>query len=240
HRPPAPLAIASLKAREAVPLDQGGPRCSGTRPLRTESDASVAGGTVKSRGSPLDASLSPVPMPRELTEQERLRREHLAALRARGVEPYPAEAWPVTHHAQEILDLYEDERHDPEREGTEPMRVRIAGRMLTKRVMGKAAFFHLADESGKIQVYVRRDDLPEGFYNEVFKKLLDPGDFVGIEGEVFRTKLGEVSVRAEGFKLLSKSLKPLPVEKEVVEEETGEKRVYNEVSDVEFRYRQRY
>jgi lysyl-tRNA synthetase class 2 len=183
-------------------------------------------------------------MPRELTEQERLRREHLDALRARGIEPYPAEAWPVTHHAAELLDGYEDERHDPAREGTTPLRVRIAGRMLTKRVMGKAAFFHLADESGRIQVYVRRDDLDaatgEGFYNEVFKKLLDPGDHIGVEGEVFRTQMGEVSVRAEDFRLLSKSLKPLPVEKEVVDEETGERRVYNEVSDVEFRYRQRY
>jgi lysyl-tRNA synthetase class 2 len=179
-------------------------------------------------------------MPRELTEQERTRREHLDALRARGVEPYPAEAWPVTHHAAEILAQYEDERHDPARARTEPIRVRIAGRMLTKRVMGKAAFFHLADESGRIQVYVRRDDLPEGFYNEAFKKLLDPGDFVGIEGEVFRTQMGEVSVRAEAFKLLAKSLRPLPVEKEVADEETGERRVYNEVSDVEFRYRQRY
>jgi lysyl-tRNA synthetase, class II len=179
-------------------------------------------------------------MPRDLTEQERTRREHLDALRARGVEPYPAEAWPVTHHAAEILDRYEDERHDPERAGATPLRVRIAGRMLTKRLMGKAAFFHLADESGRIQVYCRRDDLPEGFYNEVFKKLLDPGDFVGVEGEVFRTQMGEVSVRAVGFRLLSKSLRPLPVEKEVVDEETGEKRVYNEVSDVEFRYRQRY
>jgi len=183
-------------------------------------------------------------MPRELTEQERLRREHLDALRARGVEPYPAEAWPVSHHAADVLAQYDDARHDPEREGTAPLRVRVAGRMLTTRVMGKAAFFHLADESGRIQIYVRRDDLDaaagEGFYNEVFKKLLDPGDFVGVEGTVFRTKLGEVSVRAEGFKLLSKSLRPLPVEKEVVDEETGERRVYNEVSDVEFRYRQRY
>ncbi len=179
-------------------------------------------------------------MSRPLTDQERLRREHLAALREAGIEPYPAEAWPVTHRAADVLATYEDARHDPEAAGTEPLRVRVAGRMMTKRVMGKAAFFHLADESGRLQVYVRRDDLPEGFYNDVFKKLLDPGDFVGIEGEVFRTKMGEVSVRAEGFTLLAKSLKPLPVEKEVVDEETGETRTYNEVSDPEFRYRQRY
>lgn len=179
-------------------------------------------------------------MSRELTEPERIRREHLAALRARGTEPYPAEAWTVTHHAAEILEGYEDAKHSPEAEGTTPFRVRLAGRMLTKRVMGKAAFFHLADESGRIQVYVRRDDLPEGFYNDVFKRLLDTGDFVGIAGEVFRTQMGEVSVRAEDFRLLAKSLRPLPVEKEAVDEATGEKRVYNEVSDVEFRYRQRY
>ncbi|MDX1439578.1 MAG: lysine--tRNA ligase, partial [Rubricoccaceae bacterium] len=179
-------------------------------------------------------------MPREFTEQEELRHQHLEALREAGIEPYPAEEWDVTHHAQEILDTYDDAEHDPEGEGTEPMTVRIAGRMMTKRVMGKASFFHLADESGRIQIYVRRDDLPENFYNTVFKKLLDPGDFVGVEGEVFRTKMGEVSVRADTFKLLAKSLKPLPVEKEVEDEETGEKRVFNEVTDPEFRYRQRY
>ncbi|NNF57694.1 MAG: lysine--tRNA ligase [Rhodothermaceae bacterium] len=179
-------------------------------------------------------------MSRDLTEQEQLRHAHLDALREAGVEPYPAEAWPVTHHAAEILAAYDDAQHDPEAEGSEPLRVRVAGRMMTKRVMGKAAFFHLADESGRIQIYVRRDDLPEGFYNTVFKKLLDPGDLVGVKGEVFRTKMGEVSIRAEGFTLLAKSLKPLPVEKEVVDEETGETQTFNEVTDPEFRYRQRY
>lgn len=179
-------------------------------------------------------------MSREPSEQERLRREHLDALRARGIDPYPAEAWPVTHHAADVLAAYDDARHDPEAEGTAPLRVRLAGRMSPPRIMGKAAFFHLTDASGRLQVYVRRDDLPEGFYNDVFKKLLDPGDVVGVEGEVFRTKMGEVSVRAEQFRLLAKSLRPLPVEKEVVDEETGERRVYNEVTDVEFRYRQRY
>ncbi len=179
-------------------------------------------------------------MSRELTEQEQLRRQHLDALREAGVDPFPAEEWAITNHAAEIVGLYDDAKHDPGADDTEPFHVRIAGRMMTKRVMGKAAFFHLADESGRIQIYIRRDDLPDDFYNTVFRKLLDTGDFVGVEGEVFRTKMGEVSIRAEEFKLLAKSLKPLPVEKEVVDEETGEKRVFNEVTDPEFRYRQRY
>ena len=177
---------------------------------------------------------------RDLTEQEEIRRQHLAALRDAGVEPYPAEAWPTTHHAQEALDLYDDAKHDPEAEGTEPVRVVLAGRMQTKRVMGKAAFFHIADASGAIQVYARRDDLEEGFYNEVFKRLLDPGDWLGIEGVLFRTRMGEVSVQAERIVLLSKSLKPLPVEKTVTDEATGETRTFNEVTDPDFRYRQRY
>ena len=174
-----------------------------------------------------------------LSEQEQVRRAHLDALRAHGVEPFPAAEWAATHRAADVLAAYDDERHDPEREGTEPIRVRLAGRMGPVRVMGKAAFFHLSDESGRIQVYVRRDDLPEGFYNEVFKKLLDAGDWLGIEGEAFRTRMGEVSVRAEHVELLAKSLRPLPVEKET-EGEGGEKRVHNEVTDPELRYRQRY
>lgn len=179
-------------------------------------------------------------MSRELTEQEQLRHQHLEALIEVGVDPYPAEEWLVSDHAANILATYDDALHNPEADGTQPFRVRIAGRMMTKRVMGKASFFHLADESARIQIYVRRDDLPEGFYNTVFKKLLDTGDLVGVEGQVFRTKMGEVSVRAEEFKVLAKSLRPLPVEKEIVDEETGEKKIFNEVTDPEFRYRQRY
>ncbi len=175
-----------------------------------------------------------------LTEQEQIRRDHADALREAGVDPYPAAEWPVSHHAAGVLDAYDDAAHDPEAEGTEPIRVTVAGRMMTKRVMGKAAFFHLADESGQVQIYVKRDNLPEGEYNTVFKKLLDPGDWLGIEGTVFRTRMGEVSVEAERVVLLSKSLKPLPVEKEVTDEATGETRRFNEVSDPEFRYRQRY
>jgi lysyl-tRNA synthetase class 2 len=142
-----------------------------------------------------------------------------------------------------VLAAFDDARHQPGDDGApapEPFRVTVAGRMMTKRVMGKAAFFHLADESGPVQIYLRRDNLPEGFYNTVFKKLLDPGDWLGVEGTVFRTRMGEVSVEAERLVLLSKSLRPLPVEKEVTDEETGETRRFNEVSDPEFRYRQRY
>ncbi|MGB3542408.1 lysine--tRNA ligase [Rubrivirga sp.] len=176
----------------------------------------------------------------DLTEQERVRRDHLASLRDAGVEPYPADAWTTTHAAAAVLQAYDDDANNPEEDGTEPIRVTVAGRMMTKRVMGKASFFHLADESGQIQIYVKRDNLPEGFYNTVFKKLLDTGDWVGIEGVVFRTRMGEVSVEADNLVLLSKSLKPLPVEKTVTDEETGETKTFNEVSDPEFRYRQRY
>ena len=112
--------------------------------------------------------------------------------------------------------------------------------MMTKRVMGKAAFFHVADESGTIQAYVRRDDLPEGEYNTVVQEALDTGDWVGIEGVLFRTRMGEVTVQVERLVLLAKSVRPLPVEKEAVDEETGEARTFNEVTDPEFRYRQRY
>ena len=174
-----------------------------------------------------------------LTEQEDVRRDHLAALRDAGVEPYPADAWPTTHRAADVLEAYDDAAHNPEGEGTDPIRVTVAGRMMTKRVMGKASFFHLADESGQVQIYAKRDNLPDGFYNTVFKRLLDTGDWVGIEGVVFRTRMGEVSIEADRLVLLSKSLKPLPVEKTVTDE-SGETRTFNEVSDPEFRYRQRY
>ncbi len=184
-----------------------------------------------------------------MTDQERVRRDHLDALRAAGVEPYPAAAWPPDDVKAELggrtpaataVAGYDDDAHSPDAEGTVAYRVAVAGRMLTKRVMGKAAFFHLADESGSVQIYLRRDALPEGVYNDVFKKLLDAGDWVGVVGRVFRTRMGEVSVDAERIDLLAKSLRPLPVEKETVDEATGETRVHNEVSDPDFRYRQRY
>ena len=175
-----------------------------------------------------------------MTDQELARRAHLDALREAGVEPYPAASFETTTSAAAAAEAYDDATNDPEAPGTTPLRVALAGRMMTKRVMGKAAFFHLADESGTVQAYVRRDDLPEGQYNETFKRLLDTGDWVGVEGTLFRTRMGEVTVQVERLVLLAKSVRPLPVEKEAVDEETGEARTFNEVTDPEFRYRQRY
>lgn len=174
-------------------------------------------------------------MQRQLSEQEVVRRKALDELTERGIDPYPY-GWEATGTAASALEAFDDERNQPDEEGqaTELNRVSLAGRMMSKRVMGKAAFFHLQDESGRIQAYVRRDDLPEGFYNSVFKKLLDIGDIVGIEGFVFRTRMGEVSVHVERLELLAKSVRPLPVVKEL------EGRLFNEVTDKEFRYRQRY
>lgn len=172
-------------------------------------------------------------MNRPFSEQELRRREELSALREAGIDPYPYE-WDVLHHAADVVEEYDEERHGPDEDAGREWHVSLAGRMMSKRIMGKAAFFDLQDESGTVQVYIRRDDLEEGFYNQVFKKLLDIGDVVGVEGHVFRTKMGEVTVHARRVVLLSKSLRPLPVVKE-----TDEK-VYNEVTDKEFRYRQRY
>ncbi len=175
-----------------------------------------------------------------MTEQEQVRRAHRDALRAAGVEPYPAAAFDTTTTAALAADAYDDATNDPEAEGTTPLRVALAGRMMTRRVMGKAAFFGLADDSGTIQAYVRRDSLPESVYNETFKKLLDTGDWLGVEGTLFRTRMGEVTVDVDRLVLLAKSLRPLPVEKEVTDGETGETRTFNAVSDPEFLYRQRY
>ena len=174
-------------------------------------------------------------MDRHLSEQEVVRREALEQLRAAGVDPYPY-AWPVDSTAAELLNGFDDELHQPVEDGEAKnlLRASIAGRIMSIRVMGKAAFFHVQDDSGRIQAYVRRDDLPEGFYNNVFKKLLDIGDIVGVEGFLFRTRMGEVSIHVERLELLAKALRPLPV----VKEQEGQ--VYNEVTDKEYRYRQRY
>ena len=172
---------------------------------------------------------------RELSEQEERRREERRELEERGIEPYPY-FWDVTVRSTDVLQNFDDARHQPDREGVakEPYRVSLAGRMMSKRIMGKAAFFNLQDDAGIIQIYARRDDLPSGFYNDVFKRLLDIGDIVGVEGFAFRTQTGEITVHAEKLVLLAKSLRPLPV----VKEQDG--RLYNEVTDKEFRYRQRY
>ena len=167
----------------------------------------------------------------ELSEQEQLRRQSLQALRELGIEPYPAARYEVTATAREIAENY-DARPD------DYGQIRIAGRIMSRRIMGSASFFELQDHTGRIQVYIRRDDVcPEGdptLYNTVFKKLLDIGDFVGIEGFAFRTNTGELSVHCRRFTVLSKSIRPLPV----VKEKDGQ--TFDAFTDPEVRYRQRY
>ncbi|HKL87916.1 MAG TPA: OB-fold nucleic acid binding domain-containing protein, partial [Salinibacter sp.] len=133
--------------------------------------------------------------PADLSEQEQRRREERDALEQRGIDPYPY-AWDVDAHAADILDTFDDEKHQPEDGEPGTYEVSIAGRITGMRVMGGSAFFDLRDESGTIQVYVRSQDLGEEFYEEVFTELFDIGDIVGIEGFVFRTGMGEVTVRA--------------------------------------------
>ena len=167
----------------------------------------------------------------ELSEQEQLRRQSLTALRNMGIDPYPAARFEVTASAREIAENY-----DPEQGNYQE--VRIAGRIMSRRIMGSASFFELQDHSGRIQVYIRRDDVcPEGdptLYNTVFKKLLDIGDFIGVEGFAFHTNTGELSVHCKSFTVLSKSLRPLPV----VKEKDGQ--TFDAFTDPEVRYRQRY
>ncbi len=167
----------------------------------------------------------------ELSEQEQLRRKSLQALRDLGIEPYPAARFEVNASAAEIA-----ENFDPEKGNYQ--QVRIAGRIMSRRIMGSASFFELQDHSGRIQVYIRRDDIcPEGdptLYNTVFKKLLDMGDFIGVEGFAFHTNTGELSVHCQKFTVLSKSLRPLPV----VKEKDGQ--TFDALTDPEVRYRQRY
>ena len=165
----------------------------------------------------------------ELSEQEIGRRQSLQELRNMGIDPYPAAEYPTNAFSTEIKENFKD---DEERE------VCIAGRMMSRRVMGKASFAELQDSKGRIQVYITRDDLCPGenkdLYNNVFKRLLDIGDFIGVKGKVFRTQTGEISVHASELKLLSKSLKPLPI----VKYKDGV--AYDKFDDPELRYRQRY
>ena len=167
----------------------------------------------------------------ELSEQEQLRRNSLAQLRALGIDPYPAEMFDVTATAAEI-----QQNFDPEKNNYQD--IRVAGRIMSRRIMGSASFFEIQDHTGRIQIYIRRDDVCEGedttLYNTVFKKLLDIGDFVGIEGFAFVTKTGELSVHCRKFTILSKSIRPLPI----VKEKDGQ--VYDALTDPEVRYRQRY
>jgi len=164
----------------------------------------------------------------ELSEQEIQRRESLKKLREMGIEPYPAELYPVTDHAANIKEKFEDKKQ-----------VCIAGRLMSQRVMGKASFAEILDSTGRIQVYFNRDEICPGedksLYNEVFKKLLDLGDFIGIKGYLFTTQVGEISVHVEEFTLLSKSLKPLPLPKT-----DADGKVHDAFTDPELRYRQRY
>ena len=166
----------------------------------------------------------------ELSEQEIFRRNSLEQLKAMGINPYPADEYGVNAYSDDIVANFKDD--------AEPRQVSIAGRMMNRRIMGKASFFELQDSRGRVQVYVSRDDLCPGedkeLYNTVFKKLLDMGDFVGVEGYVFRTQTGEISVHAQSLKLLSKSLKPLPVVK------VKDGVAYDSFDDPELRYRQRY
>ncbi len=166
----------------------------------------------------------------ELSEQEIIRRQSLDELRSLGVEPYPAALYNVDAWSTEIKDAFKDD--------AERRHVSIAGRIMTRRIMGKASFIELMDAKGRIQVYITRDDICPGenkdLYNIIFKKLTDIGDFVGITGFVFRTQTGEISIHAETLTILSKSLRPLPV----VKMKDGV--AYDKLSDPELRYRQRY
>lgn len=167
---------------------------------------------------------------RVFSEQELLRRESLKQLRALGIEPYPAERYLVDGFAKEIKDSFDD--NAPQRV------VSLAGRLMGRRIMGKAAFCELQDRTGRIQLYITRDDIcpdeNKDLYNVVFKKLLDLGDFIGVKGFVFRTKMGEISVHVQELYILSKTLRPLPVVK------VKDGQVYDAFTDPEQRYRMRY
>ena len=168
----------------------------------------------------------------QLSEQEIIRREKLAQLQALGIDPYPAALYPVTHHSAEIKNTFTDDHKDDFSD------VSLAGRIMGIRDMGKASFAELQDAQGRIQIYVRKDDLAKDgdttLYDTVWKKLVDLGDFVGVKGFVFRTKLGEISVHVKELTFLGKSLRPLPIVKE------ADGQAYDAVSDPEFKYRQRY
>ena len=163
-----------------------------------------------------------------LSEQELVRREKLAALRELNINPYPADLFPVDHTSKQIKEDFEDGK-----------KVVLAGRLMSRRIQGKASFAELQDSEGRIQVYFNRDEICVGedktAYNEVYKKLLDIGDFIGIEGELFTTQVGEKTVLVKKFTLLSKALKPLPLPKK--DKEGNE---FDKFNDPEMRYRQRY
>ncbi|MBN2682185.1 MAG: lysine--tRNA ligase [Bacteroidales bacterium] len=166
----------------------------------------------------------------ELSEQEVLRRQALEELRSRGINPYPAEKYETNSNSKQILNSFKDEENNLKN-------VTIAGRIMSRRIMGKASFAELQDEFGRIQVYFNRDvicpDEDKSLYNDVFKRLLDIGDIIGVSGKVFRTQMGEVTVEVNSFTILSKSIRPLPI----VKEKDGV--VYDAFTDPDQRYRQR-
>ena len=164
----------------------------------------------------------------EFSEQELVRRDKLKKIKELGIDPYPAELFPVSDYSSEIKNDFKVDR-----------KVVIAGRLMSRRIQGNASFAELQDSKGKIQLYFNRDEICTGedktLYNELYKKLLDIGDIVGVEGSLFKTKVGEKTVLVKNFKLLSKSLRPLPLPKE-----DSDGKLYDEFNDPELRYRQRY
>ncbi|HLT94951.1 MAG TPA: lysine--tRNA ligase [Membranihabitans sp.] len=175
---------------------------------------------------------------RTLTEQEIIRREALAQLRELGIDPYPAEAYPVNATAADIKTRFTEDHKE------EFQNVSLTGRLMMKRVMGKASFAELKDSSGTIQIYINRDEIAPGedktLYNTVFKKLLDIGDFIGVQGYVFTTKMGETTLHIKELKVLAKSLRPLPIVKKTIDPETGKETIHDAFSNPELRYRRRY
>src|SRR2546428_10893809 len=167
-----------------------------------------------------------------LNEQEILRREAMKELRNLGINPYPPEEFIVNAHAEQIKNEFNEEKGNFQE-------VSLAGRIMSRRIMGSASFAELQDSTGRIQIYINRDEIcpteDKTYYNTVFKKILDIGDFIGVKGYVFLTKTGEISIHVKELIVLSKSLKPLPV---VKRDEEGH--IYDGFTDPELRYRQRY
>ncbi|MEL4307909.1 lysine--tRNA ligase [Joostella sp. CR20] len=164
----------------------------------------------------------------QLSEQEIIRREKLGKLRELGINPYPADLYPVDHTSKKVKQHFEEDK-----------KVVLAGRLMSRRIQGKASFAELQDSEGRIQLYFNRDEICQGedktLYNEVYKKLLDIGDIIGIEGTLFKTQVGEMTVMVKNFTVLNKSLRPLPLPKV-----DSEGKVFDEFNDPELRYRQRY
>jgi lysyl-tRNA synthetase class 2 len=172
----------------------------------------------------------------QLSEQELERRKSREELLKEGINPYPSETFKINVTAKDIHQNYESRK-------TDYKDISIAGRLMSKRIMGKASFAEIQDSTGKIQIYVSRDEIcpdeDKSFYNDVFKKKLDRGDIIGVKGYVFTTQVGEISIHVTELKILTKSLRPLPITKEVKDEEGNVKR-YDAFTDAEQRYRQRY